>query len=97
LLLKYFCSESGEVDIAENNTRKGTRRYMAPEILDETMNCNHFESYRQADMYAFALVLWEIARRCEIEGRFLLLILVHMFEKIHFDEPIQSCKNFCLQ
>lgn len=63
-------SESGEVDIAVNNTRKGTRRYMAPELLDETMNCNQFESYRQADMYAFALVIWEIARRCQLDGTF---------------------------
>lgn len=62
-------SESGEINMVSNETRKGTRRYMAPEVLDETMNCAHFESYRQADMYSFALVLWEITRRCEFDGQ----------------------------
>jgi len=63
------CSESGEINMVSNETRKGTRRYMAPEILDETMNCSHFESYRQADIYSFSLVLWEITRRCELDGQ----------------------------
>jgi len=59
--------------MVSNETRKGTRRYMAPEVLDETMNCSHFESYRQADMYSFALVLWEITRRCEFDGQSCML------------------------
>jgi len=63
-----WCSESGEINMASNETRKGTRRYMAPEVLDETLNTSHFESYRQADMYSFALLLWEISRRCEFDG-----------------------------
>jgi len=54
--------------MASNETRKGTRRYMAPEVLDESMNSAHFESYRQADIYSLALVLWEITRRCEFDG-----------------------------
>ncbi|XP_052235550.1 TGF-beta receptor type-1-like isoform X2 [Dreissena polymorpha] len=55
------------VDIAPNN-RVGTKRYMAPEVLDETINMNHFESFKRADVYSFGLVLWEIARRCSIGG-----------------------------
>lgn len=51
-----------EIDIAPN-TRVGTKRYMAPEVLDETLNPNIFDSYKMADMYSFSLVLWEIARR----------------------------------
>ena len=42
---------------------------MSPEILDETINMNHFDSSKQADMYAFGLVLWEIARRCVTGGK----------------------------
>ena len=42
---------------------------MSPEILDETINMNHFDSFKQADMYAFGLVLWEIARRCVTGGK----------------------------
>jgi len=37
---------------------------MAPEILSETINLNYFESFKQADIYALGLVLWEICRRC---------------------------------
>ena len=37
---------------------------MAPEILDETINMQNFESFKAADMYALGLVFWEILRRC---------------------------------
>jgi len=57
-----YDSESNEVDIAPN-TRVGTRRYMAPEVLNESLVTSSFESYKCADMYAFGLVLWEITRR----------------------------------
>lgn len=50
------------LDVAEN-TRVGTKRYMAPEVLDETLKTDDFESYKRADIYSFALVLWEITRR----------------------------------
>jgi len=55
------------VDIAPNN-RVGTKRYMAPEVLDETINMQQFESFKRADVYALGLVLWEIARRCSAGG-----------------------------
>jgi len=57
-----FDSETNEIDIAPN-TRVGTRRYMAPEVLDESLNKSSIESFKAADMYAFGLVLWEITRR----------------------------------
>ncbi|KAH8279518.1 hypothetical protein KR026_012162 [Drosophila bipectinata] len=53
------------VDIPSTH-RVGTKRYMAPEVLDETMNAQHFDSYKRADVYAFGLILWEIARRCNM-------------------------------
>ncbi|XP_026995534.2 bone morphogenetic protein receptor, type IBb isoform X1 [Tachysurus fulvidraco] len=62
-----FISDTNEVDIPPN-TRVGTKRYMPPEVLDETLNCNHFQSYIMADMYSFGLILWEIARRCVSGG-----------------------------
>ncbi|KRT85860.1 protein kinase, partial [Oryctes borbonicus] len=55
------------VDIPLNN-RVGTKRYMAPEVLDETMNINHFDSFKRADVYALGLIFWEIARRCNVGG-----------------------------
>ncbi|KAK4876971.1 hypothetical protein RN001_009477 [Aquatica leii] len=55
------------VDIPLNN-RVGTKRYMAPEVLDETMNTEHFDSFKRADVYALGLIFWEIARRCNVGG-----------------------------
>ncbi|XP_078469531.1 bone morphogenetic protein receptor type-1B [Lampetra planeri] len=58
-----FNSDTNEVDIPLSG-RVGTKRYMPPELLDETINRKHFQSYIMADMYSFGLILWEIARRC---------------------------------
>ncbi|XP_076227490.1 TGF-beta receptor type-1 babo isoform X6 [Nomia melanderi] len=55
------------VDIQLNN-RVGTKRYMAPEVLEETINMSHFDSFKRADVYALGLILWEIARRCNVGG-----------------------------
>ena len=33
------------------------------QVLDETLNKSSFESFKAADMYAFGLVVWEVARR----------------------------------
>nr|QQL94315.1 TGF-beta receptor 1 [Urechis unicinctus] len=57
------------VDIAPNH-RVGTKRYMPPEVLDESLNMNHFESFKRADVYSMGLVFWEIVRRCSIGGSY---------------------------
>lgn len=44
-------------------TRVGTRRYLPPEILLNEINAQHFEAFRRADIYSFALVIWEICSR----------------------------------
>ncbi|XP_018608782.1 bone morphogenetic protein receptor, type IBb isoform X2 [Scleropages formosus] len=62
-----FISDTNEVDIP-HNTRVGTKRYMPPEVLDESLNRAHFQSYITADMYSFGLILWEIAQRCVSGG-----------------------------
>lgn len=61
-------SDTNEVDIPLS-TRVGTRRYMAPEVLDESLNKNHFQAYIMADMYSYGLVIWEMARRCVTGGK----------------------------
>lgn len=58
-----YVAERNEVDIAPN-TRVGTRRYMAPEVLDEQLDVGNFEAFKMADMYSLGLVLWEMCRRC---------------------------------
>ncbi|KPJ13124.1 Activin receptor type-2A [Papilio machaon] len=45
----------------------GTRRYMAPEVLDGAINFTK-DAFLRIDMYACALVLWEIASRCDEGG-----------------------------
>ncbi|KAJ8397055.1 hypothetical protein AAFF_G00011090 [Aldrovandia affinis] len=51
-----------------NNPRVGTKRYMAPEVLDESVRMDVFESYKQTDIWALGLVLWEISRRTVVNG-----------------------------
>lgn len=51
-----------------NNPRVGTKRYMAPEVLEEQIRTDCFESYKWTDIWAFGLVLWEIARRTIVNG-----------------------------
>ncbi|KAA8584594.1 hypothetical protein FQN60_008379 [Etheostoma spectabile] len=58
-----FNSDTNEVDIPPN-LRVGTKRYMPPEVLEETLNRTYFQSFIMADMYSFGLIVWEMARRC---------------------------------
>ncbi|KAM9331078.1 activin receptor type-1-like [Gastrophryne carolinensis] len=51
-----------------DNPRVGTKRYMAPEVLDETIQVDCFDSFKKADIWAFGLVLWEVARRMVCNG-----------------------------
>lgn len=45
----------------------GTRRYMAPEVLDGAINFSR-DSFLRIDVYACALVLWELASRCTVHN-----------------------------
>ena len=45
------------------NPKQGTRRYMSPEILNDSINTLSFESFKQVDIYAVGLVMWEICKR----------------------------------
>ncbi len=49
------------------HAKQGTKRYMAPEILDGSIDIGNFESFLCADVYALGLVLWEIFSRCQLE------------------------------
>ncbi|XP_014232014.1 activin receptor type-2B [Trichogramma pretiosum] len=44
----------------------GTRRYMAPEVLEGAINFTR-DSFLRIDMYACGLVLWELASRCTVQ------------------------------
>lgn len=78
------------VDLGGVNARVGTKRYMAPEILDGMldgvlqpatdesngpgsgtavqMQTPDIDAFKRADVYAFGLVIWEVARRCMKNG-----------------------------
>lgn len=45
----------------------GTRRYMAPEILEGAINFNR-DSFLRIDVYACGLVLWELVSRCTAQS-----------------------------
>lgn len=55
--------EKNVIDAGKQNTRVGTRRYMAPEVLDGSLDVTSFEAFLKADIYSFGLVLWELSRR----------------------------------
>lgn len=66
LAVKYD-SSSRKTDFGHHNARVGTVRYMSPELLSQTINCQDFEALIHADMYSFALVLWELCSRTRVQ------------------------------
>ena len=48
------------VDMVPTNKLSGTRRYLPPEVLDQSMNFEKFQCYTSADVYSASLVIWEI-------------------------------------
>ena len=50
---------------------------MAPEALDARVNLRDIESFKQIDVYALALVLWEVCTRCEFsDGKLLIKMII---------------------
>lgn len=41
---------------------------MAPEVLESRVNLEDLEAFKQMDVYSMALVLWEMASRCDAIG-----------------------------
>ncbi|VDN03976.1 unnamed protein product [Thelazia callipaeda] len=57
--------ENGQMTLDDNHGQVGTRRYMSPEILEGATEFTAF-AFRQIDVYAAALVLWEILSRTSL-------------------------------
>lgn len=51
--------------VGDTHGQVGTRRYMAPEVLEGAINFSR-DSFLRIDMYACGLVLWEIVSRCTV-------------------------------
>ncbi len=47
--------------------RTGTKRYMAPEILNKTIDIRSLYQFQNAEMYSLALIFWELLRRTKFE------------------------------
>ncbi|XP_077476245.1 activin receptor type-1 isoform X2 [Stigmatopora argus] len=56
-----------QLDVGDN-PKVGTKRYMAPEVLDESIQVECFDAFKRVDVWAFGMVLWEIARRTYSNG-----------------------------
>lgn len=52
----------------------GTLQYMSPEALEGRMNLTDSEAFKQVDVYALSLVIWEVCNRCAIEEGMLLMV-----------------------
>jgi len=63
-----------------HNSKVGTKRYLPPELLDESLNTQHFDSWKRADVYSLGLVFWEMGRRCSGGG-----ILDEPFQLPYYD------------
>ncbi|XP_072900623.1 TGF-beta receptor type-1-like [Hemitrygon akajei] len=61
-------NSSKDINSIAHNLRIGTKRYMAPEVLDDSINASHFDSFKHVDVYALGLILWEITNRCSAGG-----------------------------
>uniref|UniRef100_A0A8P4G860 Serine/threonine-protein kinase receptor n=1 Tax=Dicentrarchus labrax TaxID=13489 RepID=A0A8P4G860_DICLA len=57
------CFEPGKPP-GETHGQVGTRRYMAPEVLEGAINFQR-DAFLRIDMYAVGLVLWELVSRCK--------------------------------
>lgn len=86
-----YDSLTNSVDIPPN-TRVGTKRYLAPEVLDDSININHFDSFKRADIYSFGLCIWEIARRCNVGGIYEEYQLPY-YDVVPFDPTIDDMKK----
>lgn len=74
------------------NDKCGTKRYLAPEILNEAININSFNDWKRADIYSFGLVLWELGRRCNLGGLFEDYQLPY-YEFVDSDPSLEDMKS----
>jgi len=85
-------SATDTIDIPLNN-RVGTKRYMAPEVLNDTLDIKHFDAFKRADIYSLALVYWEICRRTIYSDRKPLDFQLPYYDKAPDDPEIEDMKT----
>uniref|UniRef100_A0A914L2G5 receptor protein serine/threonine kinase n=1 Tax=Meloidogyne incognita TaxID=6306 RepID=A0A914L2G5_MELIC len=60
--LALKCESSKTISPGQNLLQVGTRRYMSPEVLEGATEFTSF-AFQQIDVYAAALVIWEVLSR----------------------------------
>ena len=53
----------------EEKVQVGTKRYMAPEILENNLDSADFDNFCRADIYSLGLIFWEVLERTEINEK----------------------------
>lgn len=53
---------------------------MAPEVLSNTLDLRDFGKLKCADIYSFALVMWEIGYRTDVGGKTVVVFFFVMKE-----------------
>jgi TGF-beta receptor type-1 len=81
------------IEHVSKNTKQGTKRYMPPEVLDDSVNYSLFDSFKQGDIYSMGLVFWEIARRCEIHSLEIDTYQLPYFDAVQPDPSIEEMKK----
>ena len=82
-------AESDTVDLP-NNRKVGTKRYLAPELLDETLNPQHFDSWKRADVHSLGK-----KNKNSVKSHNSVFFLLLLFKK-KFQEIINITKgDFC--
>lgn len=66
LIVKFSLSFPGK-PCGDTHGQVGTRRYMAPEVLEGAINFTR-DAFLRIDVYACGLVLWELLSRCTGHG-----------------------------
>lgn len=67
MITKYRIVHNSDVPCGDTHGQVGTRRYMAPEVLEGAINFTR-DAFLRIDVYACALVLWELLSRCTAHG-----------------------------
>uniref|UniRef100_A0ABD2XQE7 receptor protein serine/threonine kinase n=1 Tax=Trichogramma kaykai TaxID=54128 RepID=A0ABD2XQE7_9HYME len=64
----------------------GPKRYMAPDVIEETIIMADFNFFKRADVYTLGLLIWKTARRCNVGG-------FHEGYELPFNEFVRSDPN----
>lgn len=60
----WFCvgyvAENNMLVLLYQTLQVGTKRYLAPELLDLSIDSGSLKKFQLADIYSFGLVIWEI-------------------------------------